>query len=227
MADEIVFHALPPSANSGVIRAFLNASGIPYKELNCWGQTRTPEFIAKFPNNCAPAIEHGSVTVSESIAIMRYLCKVFPDKAGKFYPEDPAAAAKIDMVCDYINGSLCPFFAPAVYAELGFGAYPGQVASMDSTKEHAAEATKEARDHVSKILEERYVGIFLANTKFLQSDTPTIADFRFAPLMSQLKCGIKLPERIEKYLTDCYAIEGFEEAMKPVDEFCKPRWVSE
>jgi glutathione S-transferase len=224
MSEAIVFWALPPSANSGVIRTFFNAAGIAYKEENGWGKTRTPEFIAKFPNNCCPAIEHGDVNVCESVTILRYVCKVMPDKAGKFFPEDPAVAAKIDMVCDFTNSSFAKMMPVAVYSKLGFPASAGDVASMESTKEHTEEASKAACDALLEMLEAKYAGIFLKDTKFLMSDTPTIADFRFAPLLSMAKVGTKLPERIETYLSDMMALEGYEEGIKAVDDFNKPHW---
>jgi hypothetical protein len=56
------------------------------------------------------------------------------------------------------------------------------------------------------------------------SDSPTIADYRFAPLLSQAKIGIKLPERIETYLSDMMALEGYADGMKAVDDFNKPHW---
>ena len=224
MSNEIVFWALPPSPNSGVIRTFLNAAGISYKEENGWGKTRTPEFIAKFPNNCCPAIEHGDVNVCESVTIMRYLCKVMPDKAGKFYPEDPIVASKVDMICDFTNSSFAKMMPVAVYAKIGYATYAGDVASMESTKEHAEEASKACCDALLEMLEAKYAGIFLRDTKFLMSDTPTIADYRFAPLLSQAKIGMKLPERIETYLSVMMALEGYEDGIKAVDDHNKPHW---
>jgi glutathione S-transferase len=222
---DIVFWALPPSSNSGVIRCFLNGAGIPFKEENGWGKTRTTEFIAKFPNNCCPAVSHGEVNICESVAILRYFCKVFPDKAGKFYSEDPVVAAKIDMLCDFTNTSFAKMMAVAVYTKIGFGTGAGDVASMESTKEHTEEASKAACDAMVELLEAKYAGIFLKDTKFLMSDTPTIADFRFAPMLSQAKVGMKLPERIETYLSDMMALEGYEEGIKGVDDYNRTFWM--
>ena len=224
MSEEIVFWALPPSSNSGVIRTFLNAAGISYKEVNGWGETRTPEFIAKFPNNCCPGIEHGDVSVCETVAIMRYLCKVMPEKAGKFYPEDPIVASKIDMVTDFTNTSFAKIFPVAIYPAVGFPSSAGDVGAMESTKEHTKEASKAACDAMLEMLEAKYAAIFLKDTKFLMSDTPTIADYRFAPMLSMSKIGMKLPERVETYLSDMMVLEGYEEGMKAVDDFNKPHW---
>ena len=87
MSDDkkIIFWALPPSSNSAVTRCFMDVNNIEYEEKNAWGVTRTPEFIAKFPNNTAPSIEHGEVYVTETLTILRYLSRVYP-QAKKYYP---------------------------------------------------------------------------------------------------------------------------------------------
>jgi glutathione S-transferase len=222
--DDIVFWGLPPSSNSGVIRSFLLHSGISFKEENAWGKTRTPEYIAKFPNNCAPAIEHGDVYVTETVNILRYLCRAFPEQAAKFYADGAQEASKIDMVCDMINTGICGLIPKAVYPTVGFPAGAGDVSAMDETKEFTAKSQKEAGDAIEAMLNDKYVGIFLANTKYLLSDTPTIADFRLAPMLSQIKIAIKLPSKIEEYLSAMDALEGYTEGMKPVDEFNSPHW---
>ena len=226
MSDQkITLHVLPPSSNSGVIRTFLLAADIPFDETNAWGQTRTPEYIAKFPNNCCPAIEHGDFTLAENGAILRYLCKAFPDKAGKFYSDDIQTAAKIDMVLDMINTGLCVLIPKACYPTLGFPTYAGDVASMDETKEHTAKAQKEAGDALLQYINDKIVGIFLAKTKFLLTDdTPTIADFRLAPMLSQAKVAFELPERVVEYLSAMDEVPGFKDGMKPVDEFNSQHW---
>ena len=86
------------------------------------------------------------------------------------------------------------------------------------------EASKATCDALVEMLEAKYTGLFLADTKFLMSDTPTIADYRFAPLLSQAEVGIKLPERIETYLSDMMALEGYEDGIKAVDDYNKPHW---
>ena len=89
----VTFHGLPPSANSACTRCVLACGGIAHEEVNAYGKTRTPEYLAKFPTNLAPAIEHDGACVSETNAIARYLCAAVPDQAGKFYPGDAKTRA--------------------------------------------------------------------------------------------------------------------------------------
>jgi glutathione S-transferase len=226
-SDKIKFWSLPPSSNSAVVRSFMAVTGIDFEEENAWGQTRTPEYIAKFPNNCAPAIEHGDVNLTESATILRYLARSFPDQAGKYYPfDDVVKAAKVDMVCDMINTGVCTMLPKAIYPTLSFPVYPGDVGSIDDIKEKYTEiAAKAAQDALLEYLESKVVGIFLKDTKFLLSDEPTIADFRFAPMLSQIKCShFALPERLVEYETAMKEIPGYADAIKPAEDFCSPHW---
>lgn len=224
MSDKVILHALPPSANSAVVRTFLLAAEIPFEEKNCWGATRTPEFVAKFPNNCAPAIEVGDFTLCEGAACLRYLAQT-NEKAAKFYSKDPEMMAKIDMLCDMINTGFSSFLGKAVYPTLGFPAYPGEVAAMDETKEHTEMAQKAAAEFMEQYMKSKFVDIFLAKHKFLLTDdTPTLADFRLAPMLSQAKCAFVLPDRVLQYLKDMDEVPGYAEGMKPVDGFNSKFW---
>jgi len=223
MADEkITLWAIKISGNSSAIRSFLMVTGIPFIEENAWGKTRTDEYIAKFPTNLAPAIEHGSICLSENSAMMRYLCRAFPTKAGIYYPSDKWN--EIDMLLDYIGSGICDLLPKAVYPILGFPGCPGDVSAMDATKAYTEEATKVAGAELLRLLEEKYAGIFLAKTKFLLSDKPTIADFRFAPMINFFKVGCKVPPRIQKYYDKMEKLPGFKEACEPVVEFASKNW---
>jgi glutathione S-transferase len=193
--DEIILWAIEISGNSSAIRSFLRVTGIPYKEVNAWGKTRTEEYISKFPTNLAPAIEHGSICLSENagtfkqnhvflsflprlpaasdlminnpyffckfitIAMMRYLCRAFPQKAGIYYPSDKWN--EIDMLLDYMGSGILDLLPKAVYPTLGFPAYPGDVAAMESTKSFTEEAAKAAGAAMLKQLEVGAVMCFL------------------------------------------------------------------
>jgi glutathione S-transferase len=187
-------------------------------------QTRSPEYIAKFFTNLAPAIEHGTNYFAESAAAMRYIATVYPS-AAKYYSKKSAARAKMDMLLDFINTGICKYISVAVYPTLQFPPYAGEVASLDfCTPTHTAAAMKAATEAIVDMLQDKYVEILLKRTKFLLSDTPTIADFRFAPLLSQVKVATELPPRLEQYLDDMYALPGFAQAMQPVDDYNEAFW---
>ena len=71
------------------------------------GESRGASHLAHNPLGKVPALIDGTdATVSESLAIGRYLARAYPSARG-FYPSDSAAAcARIDTLCDYINFPL-------------------------------------------------------------------------------------------------------------------------
>jgi glutathione S-transferase len=76
-----------PSGNGYKVRLLLTQLGIPFDRVELdilKGQTRTPEFLAKFPNGRIPAIElDDGKLLFESNAIIVYLAEGTP-----FIPED-------------------------------------------------------------------------------------------------------------------------------------------
>jgi glutathione S-transferase len=223
--NKIKFWGLPISSNSAVVRSFLLTTGIDFEEVNAWGHTRTPEYVAKFPNNCAPAIEHGDVCLAESASILRYLARAFPDKAGRYYPEDPGSAGKVDMVCDMINTGVCGYLPKAVYPTLSFPVYPGDVGAIDELKDQYTDvAAKAAQEALMEYLTNKVVGILLKDSKFLCGNEPTIADFRFAPMISQIKIAGKLPAELEEYEKAMMDLPGYAEGTKPADDYNSPHW---
>ena len=181
--------------------------------MNAYGQTRTPEYLAKFPTNLAPAIEHDGACVSETNAIARYLCGAFPDKAGKFYPGDAKSKAKIDMVTEYTGITLYNYLAKATYPTIGFPLYAGDVAATEALKDHVAGSQEAAAAELLNLINDKYVNNWLKDSTFLCGDEPTIADFRFAPIMYFARVAVVLPERIVKYLDDMETkVPGFKEA---------------
>jgi glutathione S-transferase len=220
----LVLHALPPSANSSTVRALLKVAGIDFSEVNCYGQTRSEKYVSKFPTNLAPALEHGDFCVSESTAIMKYVAGAFKEKAGKFYPDDVKQRATVDMLCAYVEGSIYPLIAKAVYPNLGFPLYAGDVASLEETKPNAGKSQEAAGAELSKLLKEKFSDKFLSKTKYLLSDVPTVADFRFAPVLLFAKIGVVMPERLDKYLEDMNKLAGYTEAVAPVLGFAQDKF---
>lgn len=91
--------------------------------------------------------------------MMRYLCRAFPQKAGIYYPSDKWN--EIDMLLDYMGSGILDLLPKAVYPTLGFPAYPGDVAAMDSTKSFTEAAANAAGAALLKQLEVSVVVYFL------------------------------------------------------------------
>ena len=171
---------LKPSVNNMTVRVFLRAAGLDFTENDVFGQTRSPEFLAKDPAHLTPMIEAEDLpngTLWESCAIMQYLC----NKHGldKLYPRDPEARAMTDSAMFYLIGTFYPYLARATYPALGFPQYPGEVGATDADAARKAEAQKASAAALAEPLEV-FRSFFMAGKPFIGGDTPSIADIRLA-----------------------------------------------
>src|SRR3954465_826403 len=153
MAD-VTLHVLKPSVNNLTARIFVRAAGLDFEELDVWGKTGTPEFLAMNPAPLTPMLQEDGLTrgtLWESCAIMQYLC----NKHGltQFYPTDPAERAMVDSAMFSLIGTLYPLLTRATYPALGFGQYPGEVGSSDADDEAKASAQQAAQAALAEPLE--------------------------------------------------------------------------
>ena len=73
----ITLNILKPSVNNLTVRIFVRAAGLDFEEVDVWGKTGEPEFLAKDPAHLTPMIEEAGLpkgSLWESCAIMQYLC---------------------------------------------------------------------------------------------------------------------------------------------------------
>jgi glutathione S-transferase len=192
---------LKPSVNNLTVRIFVRAAGLDFEEQDVWGKKGTPEFLAKDPADLTPLLEEESLpkgSLWESCAIMQYLC----NKHGldRFYPTDPGERAMTDSAMFYLIGTLYPLVARATYPKLGFGQYPGEVATADVSDELKEQARKDAEAALAKPLDV-YNAFFLDGKRFIGGDSPSIADFRFAATLEFLRAiDYTFPAWAEEYM---------------------------
>ena len=186
MADNTL-SVLMPSVNNLTVRVFVRAAELDFEETDVWGQTRTPEFLAKDPAHLTPLLEEEGLprgSLWESCAIMQYLC----NRHGleRFYPADPGERAMIDSAMFYLIGTLYPLVARATYPALGFPQYPGEVATSEADDAMKAQAQKDAEAAVAEPLEAFHL-FFLDGKTFIGGDAPSIADIRLAATLEFLR----------------------------------------
>ena len=192
---------LKPSVNNLTVRIFVRAAGLDYEEVDVWGQTTSPEYMAKYPAHLTPMLEEEGLpqgALGESCAIMAYLS----NKHGleQFYPSDPGRRAMIDNAMFYLIGTVYPLLARATYPVLAFGQYPGEVATSEADEEMKEKARKEAEEALAEPLEV-YNTFFLAGKPFIGGDHPSIADIRFAATLEFLRAiDYDLPQWAEDYM---------------------------
>ena len=192
---------LKPSVNNLTVRIFVRAAGLDYEEVDVWGQTTTPEYLAKYPAHLTPMLEEEGLpqgALGESCAIMAYLS----NKHGleQFYPSDPGRRAMIDNGMFYLIGTVYPLVARATYPVLAFGQYPGEVATSEADEEMKEKARKDAEEALAEPLEV-YNTFFLADRPFIGGDHPSIADIRLAATLEFLRAiDYDVPQWAEDYM---------------------------
>jgi glutathione S-transferase len=201
MADNTL-NILPPSVNNLTARIFVRAAGLDFEEINVWGKTTEPEFLAKDPAHLTPMLEESGLprgSLWESCAIMAYLCN--RHGLDHFYPRDPGERAMVDSAMFYLIGTLYPLVARATYPTLGFPQYAGEVGTSEAGADMKAQAEKDARDAIAEPLE-AYHRFFLEGRTFIGGDEPSIADIRLAATLEFLRAvDYDFPDWAEKYMS--------------------------
>jgi glutathione S-transferase len=177
---------LKPSVNNLTVRVFVRAAGLEFEELDVWGKTTSPEYMAKYPAHLTPMLEEDGLprgALGESCAIMAYLC----NKHGldRFYPAEPGERAMVDNAMFYLIGTLYPLVARATYPTLAFPQYPGEVATSAADDAMKAQAQKDAEAALAEPLDV-YRAFFLDGRRFIGGDAPSIADIRLAATLEFL-----------------------------------------
>jgi glutathione S-transferase len=226
MAD-YTLNILRPSVNNLTARVFVRAAGLDFEEVDVWGKTMEPEYLAKYAAHLTPTLEDSALpsgTLGESCAIMSYLC----NKHGldHLYPTDPAERALVDNAILYHTGTLYPLLARATYPTLGFPQYAGEVGPSDASDDLKSQAVEDATAALADPLN-AYEKFFLDGRTFIGGDKPSIADIRLAASLEFLR-SIDYPftPRIEEYMSavesalgDAYSepasdVRGFVESVK-------------
>jgi glutathione S-transferase len=220
-------NVLKPSVNNLTTRIFVRAAGLEFEELDVWGKTTTPEFLAKDPAHLTPMLEEGGLprgSLWESCAIMAYLC----NKHGldRFYPTDPGERAMVDSANFYLIGTLYPLVARATYPALGFPQYAGEVATSGASDELKAQAQRDAEAALAEPLDV-YRAFFLDGRDFIGGTQPSIADIRLTATLEFLHAidydfpawAREYMERVESALGDAYTeaaadVRGFVASVK-------------
>ena len=143
---------------------------------------------------------------------MRYVVTTFPDKAGKFYPNDRKKRATIDMIAEYSGITVYNLIAKSMYGR-GLPSVRRRVGQwMPQRKRPKSQAAAAAE--LLGLLEAKYEKNWLAKTKFLAGDEPTIAICASAhtPLR---RVAVKIPARLVKYMDDLVEVlPGYKDAIE-------------
>jgi glutathione S-transferase len=199
---ENTLNILKPSVNNLTVRIFVRAAGLDFEEVDVWGQTASPEYLAKYPAHLTPMLEAEGLprgTLGESCAIMAYLS----NKHGldQFYPREPERRAMVDNAMFYLIGTFYPLVTRATYPALGFPQYPGEVGTSDADDAMKAKAQQDAQAALAEPLDV-YRTYFIGDDSFIGGDSPSIADIRLAATLEFLRAiDYELPDWAEDYMS--------------------------
>ena len=194
-------NVLKPSVNNLTARIFVRAAGLDFEEVDVWGKQDEPEFLAKDPARLTPLLEEAGLpkgSLWESCAIMQYLC----NRHGltQFYPTDPGERAMVDSAMFYLIGTFYPLLARATYPTLGFGQYPGEVATSEADDAMKAKAQQDAEAALARPLE-AFRAFYLDGKEFIGGASPSIADIRLAATLEFLRAiDYDFPAWTEDYM---------------------------
>jgi glutathione S-transferase len=205
----ITLNVLKPSVNNLAVRVFVRVAGLDFEEVDVWGKTGTPEFLAKDPAHLTPMIEEAGLprgTLWESCAIMQYLCNTHG--LTHLYPEAPGERAMTDSAMFYLIGTLYPLVARATYAALSFPQYPGEVGSSDADDEAKATAQQVSEAAIAEPLHV-FHAFFRNDHQFIGGLAPSIADIRLAATLEFLRViDYPFPVWAEEYMAAIEASLG-------------------
>ncbi|SFI68307.1 glutathione S-transferase family protein [Albimonas pacifica] len=198
----MILHLHPFSQNSRRIQALLDCAGLAYErrvvDLTT-GAQRRPEFLALNPNGQIPVLEDDGLVLSESMAILRHICR--SRGLETWYPEAPAARAKVDQWLDWTQ---CRFARPT---SLVF--FNTVVADPEENAHLIAEGKRLLAD-LTPILEGA-----LAGREWLVGEGPTIADLALVSCMQSLEFVGARPQGpgIDAWFARLNAMEGVRAAL--------------
>ena len=180
---------LPPSVNNLSARIFVRAAGLEFDETNVWGggdQARTPRQGPGAPDAVAGRVRAAARLAVGELRDHGSTSATATGSTGSTRPIRAGERAMVDSAMFYLIGMFYPLLARATYPTLGFGQYPGEVATSDADDEAKAKAAKDAEAALAEPLE-AFHAWFLHDRPFVGGEHPSIADIRWTATLEFLK----------------------------------------
>lgn len=178
------------------------------------GELKTPEMLAINPWGQMPSMKDGDVCLAEGNAILRYIAnKHAPDRYGG---SDIKKKATIDWALDWASTNFIKQYEGIWYPTAGFLPAPADQKAVNAA----------AIENMGK-----FEKLFLAKTKFVAGDVPSIADYKIAVLFWYLdfeaireqRDGFELPARIKTYVKDFMDSSKSQEFLAGATDFMADR----
>jgi glutathione S-transferase len=163
----------PFSQHGRRVVALLEEARLPYElrivDMGA-GQHLSDDFRKVNPNHQVPVLIDGDLTLTESNAILRYLCA--KHDLVDWYPPAPDSRAQVEQWLDWNQCRLGPAVVDIVLNKVFLGSN-GDTSAIERGERQLAD--------VAPVLEAR-----LSQSAYVAGDKPTIADLSIASNLTQL-----------------------------------------
>jgi len=177
------------------------------------GEHYKAAFESVNPNHLIPVLEDGSLRLTESSAILKYLA----DKTGSpLYPKDLQQRARVNERMDWINTQLCRDFAYGfIYPQI----FPSHKRPSAEVQEATLQWGKERAQGWLKVLNDHILG---ANNAYLCGDTMTIADYfgaSFVALGEATGTDYAAYPNVQRWLGRMKALKSWKQVNAAIDGY--------
>src|SRR5262252_2332464 len=195
-ATPIKFYTFPVSGHSHRVELLLSMLQLPFERIDVDLRAREQKsaaFLARNPFGQVPTIEDGDVALGDSNSILVYLAKRY-DTSGRWLPEDPVGAARVQRWFSVAAGEL--YNGPVAargYVLFRNKAVPGEVT--------------EAAARLFALLEQH-----LSEQPFLTGADPTLADiaiYSYTALANEGRLSLEPYPNVRAWLARFEALPGF------------------
>jgi glutathione S-transferase len=109
----IVIHGIPGSPYVRMPLLACEEKGVTWRlAVMDFGDTQTPDHLARHPFGRIPAMEHGDFRLYEAQAIIRYIDQVFD--GPELTPADPRAQARMNQVMGIVDWYVMPSISSGI-----------------------------------------------------------------------------------------------------------------
>ncbi|MDH3589970.1 MAG: maleylacetoacetate isomerase, partial [Gammaproteobacteria bacterium] len=148
-----------------------------------------------------PAIEHDGHILIQSLAIINYLERIFPQPA--LLPDEPVARARVSALAQIVAADMHPLNNLRVLQYLS-----SDLKVSDEQKQAWYEHwVAEGFSAIEALLQDRETG------KFCHGNSPTLADVCLIPQIynaRRFECDLEHYPRIRRVEANCLALEAFD-----------------
>jgi glutathione S-transferase len=163
--SQIVIHGIPGSPYVRMPLLACEEKGAPYRLVAMeFGETKTPEHLARQPFGRIPYMEHDGFWLYEAQAMIRYIDQV--SDGPSLTPADPKAQARMNQVMNIVDW----YVMPSISSGIGFNRLVKPIFGMPVDEAAVAAAVPQAKICVAALED------LLADKPYFAGDQVSLAD---------------------------------------------------